>query len=63
MPAFETETLNLRCVEIVPRHLSLIDLEIRDCRYPYGRDEEGQAITFCGHPQRSAQAIARRIFI
>jgi GcrA cell cycle regulator len=52
MPAFETETVNLRCVEIVPRHLSLIDLEIGDCRYAYGGDEEGQAITFCGHPQR-----------
>jgi GcrA cell cycle regulator len=52
MPAFETETLNLRCVEIVPRYLSLIDLETGDCRYPYGGDEEGQAITFCGHPQR-----------
>ena len=23
-----------------------------DCRYPYGGDEEGEAITFCGHPRR-----------
>ena len=39
-----------RCVEIEPRHLSLTDLEHGDCRYPYGGDEEGEAITFCGHP-------------
>ena len=32
--------------------LSLIELEHGDCRYPYGGDEEGEAITFCGHPRR-----------
>ena len=53
MPFFErTETAQLRCVEVVPRHLALVDLELRDCRYPYGGDEEGEAITFCGHPRR-----------
>jgi len=53
MPMFEREeTVKLRCVEIDPRHLSLMDLEPGDCRYPYGGDEEGEAITFCGHPQR-----------
>jgi GcrA cell cycle regulator len=46
------ERVELRCIQIVPRHLSLIDLEAGDCRYPYGGDEEGEAITFCGHPQR-----------
>jgi len=52
MPVFErTETAKLRCVEIDPRHLSLLDLEPGDCRYPYGGDEEGEAITFCGHPR------------
>jgi GcrA cell cycle regulator len=52
MPRFEREeTVKLRCVEIDPRHLSLMDLEPGDCRYPYGGDEEGEAITFCGHPQ------------
>ena len=52
-PAFEVaEPLNLRCVEIEPRHLSLVDLERRDCRYPYGGDAEGEAITFCGHPRQ-----------
>jgi GcrA cell cycle regulator len=53
MPSFEREeAVKLRCVEIDPRHLSLTDLERGDCRYPYGGDEEGEAITFCGHPQR-----------
>ena len=46
------EPTRLRCVEVEPRHLSLIDLERGDCRYPYGGDSEGEAITFCGHPRR-----------
>jgi len=44
--------VKLRCVALVPRHLSLTELERGDCRYPYGGDEDGQAITFCGHPKR-----------
>jgi GcrA cell cycle regulator len=44
--------LKLRCVAIEPRHLGLLELEARDCRYPYGGDKEGEAITFCGHPRR-----------
>lgn len=39
--------MKLRCVEIVPRNISLIDLERNDCRYPYG---DG-SFTFCGHPK------------
>ena len=57
MPVFErVELPALRCVEIVPRHLSLVDLEPGDCRYPYGGDEEGEAITFCGHPRREGSS-------
>jgi len=53
MPVFkEIKPVKLRCVAIEPRHLSLIELERGDCRYPYGGDEEGEAITFCGHPRR-----------
>ena len=53
LPVFElAEPVKLRCIELVPRHLALVDLEIGDCRYPYGGDEEGEAITFCGHPRR-----------
>ena len=50
------EAPKLRCVEIAPRHLSLIELEAGDCRYPYGGDEEGEAITFCGHPRREGSS-------
>ena len=46
------DRVQLRCIQITPRHLPLIDLEVGDCRYPYGGDAEGEAITFCGHPQR-----------
>ena len=57
MPIFErAETVKLRCVEIDPRHLSLVELGRGDCRYPYGGDEEGEAITFCGHPQRDGSS-------
>jgi GcrA cell cycle regulator len=53
VPVFETAMLpKLRCVEVAPRHLSVTELEHGDCRYPYGGDEEGEAITFCGHPRR-----------
>ncbi|MDE2065479.1 MAG: hypothetical protein KGJ00_23995 [Bradyrhizobium sp.] len=48
--------LQLRCVAITPRHLSLIDLEVEDCRYPYGGDVEGEPITFCGHPRRAGSS-------
>ena len=52
-PVFkEIKPVKLRCVAIEPRHLSLIELERGDCRYPYGDDEEGETITFCGHPRR-----------
>jgi GcrA cell cycle regulator len=57
VPKFKrTETAELRCAEIDPRHISLIDLEPADCRYPYGGDEEGEAITFCGHPRREGSS-------
>ena len=53
LPPFSgTKPVELRCVGIDPLHLSLIELERRNCRYPYGGDEEGEAITFCGHPRR-----------
>lgn len=52
MPMFEsTETAELRRADVVSRRLSLLDLEPGDCRYPYGGDAEGEAITFCGHPR------------
>jgi GcrA cell cycle regulator len=61
MPILESvKTVNmpmkLRCVEIEPRYLSFIELECGDCRYPYGGDQEGDAITFCGHPRRDGSS-------
>jgi GcrA cell cycle regulator len=44
-PAIEPlETIELRCAEIVPLHVALID--VTGCRYPFG---EGARITFCDH--------------
>ena len=63
MPVFKrAEVKKLRCVEVVPRHLNLIDLEGGDCRYPYGGDEEGEAITFCGHPRRRGSSYCAAHF-
>jgi GcrA cell cycle regulator len=50
------DRVKLRCIQIKPRHLPLIDLEAGDCRYPYGGDAESEAITFCGHPQREGSS-------
>ena len=51
-PVFKAiEVASLRCADVVPRHLSLLDLRRGDCRYPYGGNVDGEAITFCGHPR------------
>lgn len=42
------EQAALRCAEIMPRDIGLLDLEPNDCRHPYG---EGP-FTFCGHPKQ-----------
>lgn len=44
----EFDAAEMRCVEVEPRHLSLIDLEPNDCRWPYG---DGPGFTFCGQPR------------
>jgi GcrA cell cycle regulator len=57
IPVFAPAKLpKLRCVETDPRHLSLADLEADECRYPYGGDEDGETITFCGHPRREGSS-------
>jgi GcrA cell cycle regulator len=53
----------LRCAEVEPRHLALIELEYGDCRYPYGGDEEGEAITFCGHRCRPGSSYCTPHFL
>jgi GcrA cell cycle regulator len=63
VPAFErTEIVKLRCADVDPRHLSLADLKLADCRYPYGGDAEGEAITFCGRPQRDGSSYCEAHF-
>jgi GcrA cell cycle regulator len=63
MPELErAETVKLRCVGITPRLLCLVDLEGGDCRYPYGGDKEGEAIAFCGHPQRPGSSYCAAHF-
>jgi GcrA cell cycle regulator len=49
------EERKLRCVEIVPRNVSLVDLEPNDCRYPYGDNQ----ITFCGHPKMEGSSYCQ----
>src|SRR5215212_10228667 len=58
----EMKPVKLRCVGIEPRRLSLIELEKSDCRYPYGGEEEGEAITFCGHPGRPGSSYCTSHF-
>lgn len=50
------DRIKLRCIQIMPRHLRLTELEAGDCRYPYGGDADGEAITFCGHPRREGSS-------
>lgn len=52
LAAYDVKPAKLRCAAVDPRHLSLTKLEFGDCRYPYGGDEEGETITFCGRPRR-----------
>jgi GcrA cell cycle regulator len=59
-PATEIE---LRCVEVAPRHLTLLDLEPNDCRYPYGHSDQGEGITFCGHPKIDGSSYCAPHFV
>lgn len=63
VPRFKgRKRIKLRSVSIRPRHLSLTDLESGDCRYPYGGEEEGEPITFCGHPRRAGSSYCASHF-
>ena len=56
-PVFQRRKgVQLRLVDVDPRHLSLVELERGDCRYPYGGELEGDAITFCGHRRREGSS-------
>ena len=45
-----------RCIEIVPRHLTIHQLDANDCRYPVGGDKAGDPITFCGHSRKEGSS-------
>ena len=40
----------MRCDEITPLNVSLLDLAHGQCRYPYGETGVGDGVLFCGHP-------------
>jgi GcrA cell cycle regulator len=60
--AHRKELPKLRCAEVEPRGLSLLELKVGDCRYPYGGDEEGEAISFCGRPKRKGSSYCHAHF-
>jgi GcrA cell cycle regulator len=62
-PAFKSKEMpELRCADVAPRHLSLMELKRGDCRYPYGGDKEGEAMTFCGHRRRPGSSYCAAHF-
>ena len=65
LPAIErTEIPKLRCVEIEPRHLSLIELERGDCRYPLRwATKRGRRLPSAVIRVARVRATARRISI
>jgi len=46
------ETARLRCAEVEPRNVALVDLSLGGCRYPYG---DGPFV-FCDHPTIDGRA-------
>ncbi len=46
-PLPAAEIIAIRCSQIVPRNLVLVDLRSDSCRWPYGDRE----VTYCGHPR------------
>lgn len=40
----------LRCAEIVPKHLSLLETTDLTCKWPYGGWPGTEPVTYCGHP-------------
>ncbi len=50
-PRMARDEAEIRCATIEPRHLTLLELQRDDCRYPYGDSPE--PITHCGHPKCS----------
>jgi len=47
-PTFNTESIRIECVEILPGNVSLVDLAIDGCRYPVN---DISPFLFCNHRQ------------
>jgi GcrA cell cycle regulator len=63
VPFFEqVDAPKLRSVDADPLHLPLLALGAGDCRYPYGGDEEGEAITFCRRPKYGSSSYCAAHF-
>jgi len=60
--AIPTAQVQLRCVGIAPRLISIVELEPGDCRYPYGGDRDDDPIAFCGHPRRAGSSYCEPHF-
>jgi GcrA cell cycle regulator len=56
IPAVPATPVQLRCVGVSPRLMSLVELEPDDCRCPYGGDKDDEAIVFFGHPRRAGSS-------
>lgn len=46
-PVLPVETIQMRCAEVIPHNVGLLDLASNGCRFPYG---DGP-FTFCNHTQ------------
>ena len=45
------EQIKLRCVEVIPRNISLLESSDNDCRFIAGDD-----LLYCGHPRREGSS-------
>lgn len=52
----ESDVAPLRCVDVTPLNIPLLDLEDGQCRFPYGGDD-GIPYTFCGHPSKDGSSL------
>lgn len=60
IPRPEREITVLRCAEIEPLYISLLDLNNKTCRWPYG---EGLHTTYCGHTKFAGPYCAPHYFL
>ena len=61
---FSNRLMRRNCVPSMPIRFicRCLALGAGDCRYPYGGDEEGEAITFCGHPKYGSSSYCAAHF-